>query len=91
MACIIFMIINIYGLYYYYYGSYMDGAFDVYLWLTYCVWVLIPSLFGHSESIGAAGFQFRAVAGEIWVFQAFYNKFAMGNYKNYNPDIREIS
>ena len=47
MAYIISMIISIYMIYYYY-GSNMDGASDV------------PLTYGHSESIGAASFQFQA-------------------------------
>ena len=78
MACIISMIINIYKLYYYYCSD-MDEAFNVrFLW-TYGVLVLIPSIFGHYEFIDVVGFQFWALAGEIWTSLAFYSSLALGN------------
>ena len=64
MANVIFMIIDIYRLYYYYCSD-MDGASDVHFLWTYGVWVLIPSRFEHSEFIDAANFQFQSLADEI--------------------------
>ena len=80
MACVIFMIINIYGLYYYYYYcSEMDGASRVHCLWTYGVWVLIPNGFGHYEFRYVAIFQFQALTDEIWVILAFCSSLAEGN------------
>ena len=76
LACIIFMIIITYRIYYYYCSN-IDGASDVPLWWTYGVWVLIPiSWFWHSESIGATGFHFRAFTGHKWVSWPFCSNFS---------------
>ena len=78
MACVIFMIINTYRLYYYYCSD-MDGASDVHCLWTYSVWVLIPSRFGHYEFIDASSFQFQALVDAIWVILAFCNSLAPRN------------
>ena len=63
MDFVIFMVIIIYKLYYYYCSD-MDGASKVHFLWTCGVWLLIPSIFGYSEFIGVADFQFRALADE---------------------------
>ena len=59
----------------------MDGASDVLLRWTYGVYFLIPSGFGHSKSIGAAGFQFQAGTGQIWVSRLPCSRFAWEKWK----------
>ena len=79
IACVSFMIINIYRLYYYYYCFEMDGVFDVHFLWTYGVWVLIPSRFRHSEFISATNFQLEALADEMWVISSICNILAPKN------------
>ena len=69
MACVIFMIINIYRLYYYYFD--MHGVCDVHFLWKYGVWVLIPSRFEHFEFIDSISFQFQVLADVIWIILAF--------------------
>ena len=78
MACVIFMIIGIYRLYYYYCSD-MDGAFDVHFLWTYGVWVLVSNRFGHFEFIDIVNFQFQALADEIWVILSVCSSLALEN------------